>query len=240
VIPLYDDNPTRRLPLLTVGLIVLNVIAFGLQVLASSAEGPGGASDIVMRGGLIPNELLHMTDFAPRDLVPLPFTVFTSMFMHGDLMHIGGNMLYLWIFGNNVEDEMGPALFLLFYVLSGIAAAALQVVIAAAAGAGDVPMIGASGAIAGVLGAYLVCFPRARVRSLIFLGIFVRLAWISAGWLLGIWFALQIFSSLAGGGGVAWFAHIGGFLFGALFALVFIKPRMGRSGPPPFDPYSYR
>jgi membrane associated rhomboid family serine protease len=172
---------------------------------------------MIQSGGLVPYEITHLRDIGPESLVPIPFTVFTSMFLHADLMHLGGNMLYLWIFGNNIEDELGKVFFLPFYVAAGLAAAGLQVAFAPNS---EIPMVGASGAIAGVLGAYLVAYPHARVRSLVFLFMFVRLVDIPAYVLLGFWFVLQIASSLTGGGaGVAWWAHIGGFAFGALFFL---------------------
>ena len=239
MIPLYDRNPTRSFPLFTIGLIAICVVFFLLEV-AVGATGEEAYSRFIHQGGLVPYEVTHWRDIGPPALVPLPFTAFTSMFMHADFMHLAGNMLYLWIFGNNVEDELGKIGFLLFYVASGIAAAALQVVFAPAS---EIPMVGASGAIAGVLGAYLVVFPHARIRSLVIFGFFIRMVDVPAYALLGFWFVLQILSSLGGGAGVAWWAHIGGFAFGAAVFFLrkgFVKSRLPAAGPRRFDPGDWR
>ena len=216
MLPLYDRNPTRGFPLVTIALIVACALVYAWEFSFALDGDELAYATMIHSGGLVPFEITHWRDIGPPALVPLPFTAFTSMFMHADVMHLGGNMLYLWIFGNNIEDELGKAKFVLFYLAAGLAAAGLQVAFAPLS---EIPMVGASGAIAGVLGAYLVAYPRARVRSLVFLGFFVRLVDIPAGVLLGFWFLLQILSSLAGGAGVAWWAHIGGFAFGALFFL---------------------
>jgi membrane associated rhomboid family serine protease len=172
--------------------------------------------------------------FAPLDSPPWWATVFTSMFMHGGLLHIGFNMLFLWIFGNNVEDAMGRRRFVCFYLLAGIAAAYAQ---AALDTSGTEPAIGASGAIAGVLGGYLLLHPRARVLTLLILVFFVTLVEVPAVLLLGAWFALQFVPALGqatsniggSGGGIAYFAHVGGFLFGLLAIRAFA--RRARAGP---------
>ena len=216
MLPLYDRNPTQRFPALTIALIVACAAAFVWELSFAAGGDELAYATMIHSGGLVPFEITNWRDIGPPALVPLPFTAFTSMFLHADVMHLGGNMLYLWIFGNNIEDELGKVKFVLFYLAAGLAAAALQVVFSPAS---EVPMVGASGAIAGVLGAYLVAYPHARVRSLVFLGFFVRVVDIPAGVLLGFWFLLQILSSLAGGAGVAWWAHIGGFAFGALWFL---------------------
>jgi membrane associated rhomboid family serine protease len=160
----------------------------------------------------------------PEDQPSPLFTVFSSMFLHGGFFHVAGNMLYLWIFGKNVEDTLGHTRFSLFYLLSGVAAAATQVL---AAPASEVPMIGASGAVSGILGAYLILFPQARVLTLVIFGFFWRLLSIPAVVVLGFWIVLQILNGLGSfgeAGGVAWFAHIGGFFAGMLL-LIAMRPR---------------
>src|SRR5262245_42628229 len=230
--PLKDDIPTRTLPVVTIGLIILNVIAY-LYQLSLQGAGPTGDPAIqafIFEFGLIPCRLTAACP-TPSDGPSAPMTIFTSMFLHGGLLHIGGNMLYLWIFGNNVEDTLGHGRFTVFYLLSGVAAAILQTM-----GRPDsaVPMIGASGAVAGVLGAYLVLFPRARVLTLIWFFFYFRFVYLSALWVLGFWIVVQFlsgFASLGAGpeeaeGGVAFFAHIGGFLAGMIL-LFALRPRAG-------------
>ena len=217
MLPLYDRNPTKTIPFVTIALLASCVLAYAWEFSFALSGDELAYTTMIHSGGLVPYEITQWRDIGPPALVPLPFTAFTSMFLHADLMHLGGNMLYLWIFGNNIEDELGKVKFLLFYLAAGLAAAGLQVAFSPLS---EIPMVGASGAIAGVLGAYLVAYPHARVRSLVFLGFFVRLVDIPAGVLLGFWLLLQILSSLAGGAGVAWWAHIGGFAFGALLFLV--------------------
>jgi membrane associated rhomboid family serine protease len=212
--PLKDDNPTAHLPIVTIGLIVINCLIHFYRMTLPMPE----AQMAVFRFGLVPAEITHMADLTPSVPFPVWLSPFTSMFLHGDLWHLGGNMLYLWIFGNNIEDRLGPFLFLLFYILSGLAAVALFVTLNPN---GTVPMIGASGAIAGVLGAYFVLFPRARILTLVWIIFIIRLVWLPAILILGYWFVIQLLmgmSSLAGqGGGIAWFAHVGGFAFGWLW-----------------------
>jgi membrane associated rhomboid family serine protease len=221
MIPLKDDNPTHHLPLVTVLLITINCLVH-LYHMTLSAQ---GAEMFVYQYGLIPAEITHFTDMTPRVPFPVWLSPFTSMFLHGDLWHLIGNMLYLWIFGNNVEDFLGKFRFLVFYLLSGLAATGLFVV---AEPTGQVPLVGASGAIAGVLGAYLVLFPRARVLTLIWIIIFIRLVWLPALFILGYWFVLQVIMAAssvgaAERGGVAWMAHIGGFAFGWIVLRLFHK-----------------
>ncbi len=234
MIPLKDDIPTRSVPVVTVGLIAANVLAF-LYQLSLGGDGAGGgpraAQELVFEFGLIPCRLTGLC----RESVSLPspyLTIFTSMFLHGGLFHVGGNMLYLWIFGNNVEDTLGHGRFLGFYLLSGVAAALAQTLTGPASA---IPMIGASGAVSGVLGAYLLLFPHANVLTLITFGFFIRVVRIPALIVLGFWIVVQFLNGFVsvgyqaarghgGGGGVAWFAHIGGFLAG--MALLFImRPR---------------
>ena len=218
MIPLRDDNPTEIMPVVTVAIIAICVLVFLWQV----SLGAQGLQATVYSLGVIPAVLLHKVDLpAEAVLVPAYLTVITSMFLHGGFLHLAGNMLYLWIFGNNVEDAMGHVRFIFFYLVCGLAAVIGQVLQAPAS---EIPMIGASGAISGVLGAYLLLYPHARVLVLIPFGFFTQMMYLPAGWVLGLWFAIQIVSSLAAspaGGGVAWFAHIGGFLAGVALIPVF-------------------
>ena len=211
MIPLHDDNPTKIFPVLTVVFIAACVLVFLWQL----SLGGSGNQVAVYALGVIPAVLLGKVSLPPELAVAPPVaTIFTSMFMHGGFMHLAGNMLYLWIFGNNVEDAMGHGRFIVFYLLCGVAAVFGQVLQNPAS---EIPMIGASGAISGVLGAYLILYPRARVLVLIPLGFFIQLVRLPALWVLGLWFAIQLISSAltsSEGGGVAWFAHIGGFIAG--------------------------
>ncbi len=233
MIPLHDDNPTTLTPFVTVGLIVACVAVFLWQVTLP----PGAAERAVYAYGMIPAVLFGAREL-PAELVAIPAvaSVLTSMFMHGGWMHLIGNMLYLWIFGNNVEDAMGHRRFVVFYLLCGLAAALAQ---AFQDPASTVPMIGASGAIGGVLGAYVLLYPQARVLVLIPLGFFFYTLRIRALYVLGFWFVLQFVSSALAGaqvGGVAYWAHIGGFIAGMVLILpfrrkgfpLFAGPRGGR------------
>jgi len=213
VIPLKDDNPTDRVPVVTFALIALNALAFVWQLSI-------GLEQSVLRAGAIPYEILTFQDVEWRNLVPPPFTIFTSMFLHGGLGHIGTNMLTLWIFGNNVEDALGRPRFVAFYVASGVVAALAQTVASTISGDALVPMVGASGAIAGVLAGYLVLFPHARILTLVFIVIFVQLVHLPAGFFIGVWFVLQLAASVGGSPGVAVMAHIGGFVAGYLLVRV--------------------
>lgn len=231
MIPLKDDIPSSTVPFITVGLIVVNVIAFLYQLSLGASGEPGGrqaAEQFIFEFGAIPCRLTGACTVP--DAFPHPaVTVLTSMFLHGGVFHIAGNMLYLWIFGDNIEDTLGHGRFLLFYLLSGSAAAVLQSVLNPTSG---VPMVGASGAISGVLGAYLLQFPYARILTLIMVGFFIRFVYIPAVFVLGFWIVVQFLNglitfSLAAGqetGGVAWFAHIGGFL-GGMALLFVLRPR---------------
>ena len=223
MIPLKDNVPTRHFPIVTVGLIVANVLVFLLYQLPDIQA---SANELAYH----PCEVNDSCRVVGEDW---PLTSFTSMFMHGDIIHLGGNMLFLWIFGNNVEDSTGRVRYLLFYLLAGYAATALQTVVTleTAPGAADIPNLGASGAISGVLGAYLVLLPRARVLTAIILGFIFFLREIPAIFFLGVYFVFQLwqaglqFSAPPEGGGVAVFAHIGGFLFGVLAVFVFRSRR---------------
>ncbi len=218
MIPLHDDNPTHIFPLLTVIFIAACILVFFWQ----ASLGDAGYQASVYALGVIPVVLLDKAALpAELAVVPAGMTVFTSMFLHGGFMHLAGNMLYLWIFGNNVEDAMGHVRFIVFYLLCGVAAVFGQVLQNPNS---EIPMIGASGAISGVLGAYLILYPQARVLVLIPLGFFMQLIRLPALWVLGFWFILQLVSSAltsSEGGGVAWFAHIGGFIAGMLLIPIF-------------------
>ena len=220
MIPLKDDNPTSGRPIVTYFLIGLCTAIFLLQ-LASPLYGTG---QLFYSYGLIPSVLMgHNT--LPVDLyvVPALATIFTSMFMHGGFMHLIGNMLYMWIFADNIEDNLGPSKFIIFYLLAGIGAAMTQVLIDTHS---QVPMVGASGAIGGVLGAYLINHPNARVLVLIPFGFFSQLIKIRALYVLGFWFILQFIST---GGGVAYAAHIGGFVSGMILIIFFNKKQFKKS-----------
>lgn len=219
MIPLKDNVPTRTFPIITVTIVLVNILIFVWSLTLSN----GLEHELVYKFGLVPKDLLISLTARP-DLLPYNcLTIFTSMFLHGGIFHVLGNMLYLWIFGNNVEDSIGHTRFLAFYALSGLAAALAQFSFDPSAA---VPMIGASGAVSGVLGAYLLLFPRAKVKTLIFILVFVTTVDIPAMLLLTIWFFMQI--ALSQGEGVAWFAHVGGFIFGLLSVKAFtlgVRPR---------------
>ena len=214
MIPLKDDNPTSGRPTVTYFLIGLCIVVFLIQLGSQSYK----TGQLFYSYGLIPSVLMGHNQL-PIDLYVIPayVTIFSSMFMHGGFMHIIGNMLYMWIFADNIEDDLGPTKFIIFYLLSGIGAAMAQVLVDTHS---QVPMVGASGAIGGVLGAYLINHPKARVLVLIPFGFFSQLIKIKALYVLGFWFILQFISS---GGGVAYAAHIGGFVSGMILILFFNK-----------------
>ncbi|MGD8593403.1 MAG: rhomboid family intramembrane serine protease [Gammaproteobacteria bacterium] len=215
--PLHDDNPTRIVPVVTVTIIVTCVLVFIWQIsLGQQFE------RAIYSFGAIPSVVFGIKALpAELEIVPPWTTVLTSMFMHGGWMHLIGNMLYFWIFGNNVEDAMGHVRFVIFYMLCGMAAFLAQ---SLPAPQSVIPMVGASGAISGVLGAYLLLYPHARVLVAIPLGFFIYTTRLAAGWVLAFWFVLQIISSAltgAGEGGVAFGAHIGGFVAGMVLIPLF-------------------
>lgn len=210
LIPLRDDNPTHTTPVISYVIIGLCVLVFLWQ----ASLGAAGGQAAVYALGLVPAVLLQGAELPPEiAIVPPVTTVFTSMFLHGSWLHLIGNMLYMWIFADNIEDSMGHGRFIAFYLLCGIAAALAQ---ALPAPGSEIPMIGASGAISGVLGAYLLLHPRAHVLVLIPLGFFSQVTRLPALLVLGLWFALQLISELGApeGAGVAFRAHIGGFVAG--------------------------
>jgi len=224
MIPLHDENPTRRFPIVTVALIIANLAVFVYQVSLPDAQ----LLSFFTTWSFVPAR------YFANPLAPLQIaTIFSAMFMHTGWVHISGNMLYLWIFGNNIEDRLGRSRFVLFYLLCGVAAAALQ---GAVAPASTVPTLGASGAIAGVLGAYLLLYPGTAVVTLIPIFFFFEIARIPAFLVIGFWFVLQLGNGLASlspavaqAGGVAWFAHIGGFATGFVLATpLWAKDRWSR------------
>ena len=220
MIPLKDDNPTSGKPIVTYFIISLCVLIFLTQLSSQSYK----TGQLFYSYGLIPSVLMGHNQL-PMDLYAIPgwLTIFTSMFMHGGFMHLIGNMLYMWIFADNIEDNLGPLKFLIFYILAGIGAAMSQVFMDTHS---QIPMVGASGAIGGVLGAYLINHPNAKVLVLIPFGFFSQLIKIKALYVLGFWFILQFISS---GGGVAYAAHIGGFVSGLILILFFNKKTKKKS-----------
>lgn len=219
MLPLKDDIPTERTPVVTIGLIALNILVFLYQM----SLGPHQQAFIYALG-VVPFEITNNIDLVPRITLPLKSTLLTSMFIHGGLFHLFGNMLYLWIFGNNVEDVMGRFRFLLFFLVCGLAATYSQIYMNPAS---RIPMVGASGAISGVLGAYLLLYPNARVLTVIFLGFFVQIIRVPALIVLSFWIVVQVISgtaALSAGhtAGVAWFAHIGGFVSGLVLLKLFL------------------
>jgi rhomboid family protein len=235
VFPLRDNIPTENFPFVTVALIVANAfVYFFLQ------DGLWGLPDNGFGGdwptptyAAIPCEITGVGTCVTQPGGPSAVvTLFTSMFMHGSIVHLGGNMLFLWIFGNNVEDSMGPIKFIVFYLLGGLAASALQIATSASS---EIPSLGASGAVAAVLGGYLLLFPRARVVTLVFIIFFFTILELPAIFFLGIWIIQQalfayfdLFQPSGEGGGVAYFAHIGGFVFGLLAIRLFANERKRR------------
>jgi membrane associated rhomboid family serine protease len=233
VIPLRDANPTRRTPIVTLVLITACFVAFAYELGVVASSGETGLDRFFSQWGLVPADLTRSIGAGSWLSGPV-LAIFTSLFLHGGWLHLLGNMLYLWIFGNNIEDRLGRVAFLGFYLLGGVIAGLTQVAIAPGSG---VPLIGASGAIAATLGAYLVLYPRARILSLVFLGFFYQLIEVPAVLVLGFWFVLQLidgFASLGASnaqGGVAFFAHIGGFVAGALVAAVLRGRGPGQPSP---------
>ena len=264
MIPIRDTIRSRKFPVVTVSLIVINLLVFLYQgylgtrtplwedwsderyewldaghtpppifdpaYAYTSRRVPGRSTStyeipgddwFLMQYALVPAELLGGTDLPPTIPLPLWATLLTSIFLHGGVMHVLGNMLYLWVFGDNVEDAMGPVRFLIFYLLCGAVASFAQIAIGPGS---SIPLVGASGAIAGVLAAYFMLYPYARVMTIIPIFFFIRLVSIPAVLLLGLWFVLQVISgagAVGASGGVAWFAHIGGFLAGLVLVFPF-------------------
>jgi membrane associated rhomboid family serine protease len=213
LIPYKDMNPTRRYPAVTVIIIAANVAVY-VYVNLLGGVGGHGYEAYLAQFGLIPSRFFSRELFRISSHAPAIITPFTAMFLHGGILHLAGNMLYMWIFGNNVEDYLGHFKFIVFYIVCGLAASFLFMFISPLSHA---PMIGASGAISGVMGAYFVLWPRARIKSFLILIIFVTVVEIPAVVVLGFWIVIQVlegFSSIGRATGIAWFAHIGGFFMG--------------------------
>lgn len=218
MIPLKDENPTETFPFITIAFIIANALVFAYEI----SLGETSLEPFVRTMAVIPTEIRR--GFA---LGEYP-TLFTSMFLHGGPLHLLGNMLYLWIFGNNIEDAVGHFRFIIFYFLCGMAASAGHILLNASS---DIPVIGASGAISGVLGAYLILYPQARVLTLVPLFFFIRIVRVPAFFFLGVWIVFQIIQGLVAGstgGGVAWFAHIGGFFAGIILLPLFMRSRRAK------------
>jgi membrane associated rhomboid family serine protease len=226
-IPLRDDNPRTRFPAVTLLLIAANVVAFLFVVFTLDA---GGQKMLALQAGAIPYEIVHRVDIYPRDLLPVPGSIWTSMFLHGGWAHLIGNMWFLWVFGDNVEEAMGSIRYLLFYFLVGTVGALAQCY---AMPDSRFPMIGASGAIAGVLGGYAILYPRARIQTLVMIPFLWPVVAVPAWIFLGFWFVAQFM--LPGGSGIAWMAHVGGFLAGLGAVRLLAYPRRG----PPAAPVEY-
>ncbi len=219
MLPFKDNIPTERFSVITVLIVAINVAVFLYEQTLGAA---GQLDNFFIQYGMTPYEITHGVSLAPRSF-PVYLTLITCMFLHGGWLHIGGNMLYLWIFGNNVEDSMGRFRFVIFYLACGLIASFAQIAIDPSS---TVTNIGASGAIAGVLGAYLLLYPRAKVTTLVILVVFITVIQLPAVVVLLFWFMIQLFSGLAGsgtgaGGDVAYFAHIGGFVAGLLTIKLF-------------------
>jgi membrane associated rhomboid family serine protease len=256
VFPLRDNIPLTRFPAVTVALIVINVIAYLLAIRHGGSFFGGPTNEVAVHYGAIPYEITHPGEHCelitqgqlssvvcqgqpgvtgtPGQQPATWETVFTSMFLHGSFLHIFGNMLFLAIFGPTVEDRTGRVLFAVFYLLGGVIALGAQVLVSPDSTA---PTLGASGAIAAVLGGYILLYPRARILTLVFIIFFITIVEVPAVWLLGFWFLLQLYSGAAGlaspvgsGEGVAYFAHIGGFAFGLLAIRLFA--RRAKADPP--------
>lgn len=224
MIPIKDRNPTHRFPIFTILIIIVNVVVFLYEVSLDSK----GLESFFLAYGVVPFSVIGTLAQGPLDPMAV-FPLLSSMFLHGGILHLGGNMLYLWVFGDNIEDKLGHGRFLAFYLLCGLAATLLHVVIDPAS---TVPTVGASGAISGVLGAYLLMFPKARVVTVIPIFFFLQVAELPALIVLGFWFVIQFFNGIAslgyetaGMGGVAWWAHIGGFIAGLLLVIPLRKYR---------------
>lgn len=233
MIPLYDDNPTKRIPIVTYTLIAICIAVFVWQNYSLTDS---QSTELMFRLGFIPATFFDLTGvnqqiLAIRDL-PEELTIFSSMFLHGDILHLGGNMLYLWVFGNNVEDSMGRLRYLVFYLLCGVAAALAQGFMEQNS---SIPMIGASGAISGVLGGYILLHPRATVFTLIPLGVILTTVRLPAMVVLGLYIVLQVIQAALtqpGEPGVAWWAHVGGFAAGIVL-IPFFKSKAVRLFAPP-------
>ena len=217
MIPLRDNVPTKTFPFITILIIVINIAVFVYQL----SLGSEAREELIMRAGAIPYEISHGVDKPPLLGCPVQLTLLSSMFLHGGLFHIIGNMLYLWIFGKNIEDRVGHLRFIFFYLVCGVVASIIHI---ATSPESRIPMVGASGAISGVLGAYLILFPRARILTLVIFLIFIRFIEIPAFIILSFWIIVQFINATSlHQTNVAWFAHIGGFFAGLFLIPLFRK-----------------
>ena len=244
MIPLSDANRSHRVPYVNVALIIINILVYFYEVTLSGSIALSDTSQrlasFFYSFAVIPLEYTGGVDVGTATVQPVFLTLFSAMFMHGGLLHLGGNMLFLWVFGDNIESNMGHVKYIIFYLLSGVIASFAHIAFNASS---DIPSLGASGAIAGVLAAYLVLFPRAQVKTLLVIFFFITVTRVSALLLIGLWFALQFFQGIGELGtetaqtsGVAVWAHIGGFIAGLVLVLVFRGPnRQGR--PELAEPY---
>jgi membrane associated rhomboid family serine protease len=222
MIPIRDRNPSGTFPYITIGVICLNVAVFLFQLSLGQR-----IDAFLFQFGVIPIRVIHYADIPDVNIMDAYFPFFSYMFLHGGFIHLIGNMWYLWIFGDNIEDMLGRLKFIIFYLVCGIGAAAIHVYFNSWSG---IPCIGASGAVAGVLGAYMVSFPKAKVLVVLPLFIIWQIVELPAIVVLGFWFLIQFFSGTAAittveGGGVAWWAHIGGFIIGVVLIKIFPKAR---------------
>jgi len=212
MIPLRDNIPSKTFPLVTIGIILANVVIFIYQLMLGTGE-----ESFLWKYGAVAKAIISFQPVHPASTIPPILTLITAQFLHGSIWHLGGNMLFLWTFGDNVEDKLGHIKFIIFYLICGIISILAQVAVASSA---MVPLIGASGAIAGVMGAYIVRFPQARIQTLLIIFFFIRIVSIPAFVFLGLWFVFQLLVGAPTVGntqsGVAYFAHIGGFLAGML------------------------
>lgn len=219
MIPLRDDIPSRRFPFVTLILIIINVAVYLYQLSLGH-----GDTIFIWRYAVVPKAIFTLHQVHPASTIFPPLTLFTSQFLHGGFLHLGSNMLFLWIFGDNIEDKLGHFRFVLFYLVCGALSAVIQIVTFPKA---EVPIIGASGAIAGVMGAYFLRFPYAKVQTLIIIFFFIRIIRVPAVVFLGFWFIFQVLLGAPtlgiAEGGVAYFAHIGGFVIGMILFKVMEK-----------------
>jgi membrane associated rhomboid family serine protease len=220
LIPLRDHNPRVRFPIATLLIVGANTLVFLYEL----SLGPGAQQVLVAAAGAIPYEIVRHVDLPPLDVLPLPGSIWTSMFLHGGWMHLIGNMWFLWLFGDNVEDALGPVRYMFFYFVVGTVGALAQIF---AMPDSTVPMIGASGAVAGALGAYVMLFPHARVVTLIPIPLLWPVIDVRAWIFLGLWFVGQFL--LPTGSGIAWMAHVGGFIAGAGLVRVLAPRRAARA-----------
>jgi membrane associated rhomboid family serine protease len=224
ILPIKDDNPTRTVPFVTISLVVLNSAIYLYQMFLP--EELVGMIDV--KYGVVPAEIIHALHQPLGASYPVLLTLITSQFLHGSILHVGGNMLYLWIFGNNIEDILGHFRFIFYYLICGVIAGAVFVL---SSPNSAIPTIGASGAISGILGAYLIRFPRARVLVVFWFIFLIRLIYVPAALVLGFWIFIQVVSAMIskpGQGGIAWYAHVGGFVAGIALLKLFEYHRRRR------------